>query len=142
MSGVSAPIQRRNEWWTNQPDGNWLKWDESIQQWRSSPVPPPPPEAPFDRRQESPKSAQVRPAAKKSFRLEGGSHRQNGWTLVVTGALGGLFLFLPLFILAPAGGVFGVLAQRNGEPGAREVIMGSGLFTAIGLLQLVNALVG
>ena len=38
------PIQRRGEWWQEQPDGSWLKWDEPAGQWRPQEFPPPPPE--------------------------------------------------------------------------------------------------
>lgn len=41
---MGNPIQRRGDWWQQQPDGSWLKWDEAAARWDPQQFPPPPPE--------------------------------------------------------------------------------------------------
>lgn len=41
---VADPLKRRGEWWQQQPDGGWLKWDESEARWEPQQFPPPPPD--------------------------------------------------------------------------------------------------
>ena len=42
---MTGPIQRRGEWWQQQPDGSWLRWDETENGWQPQEFPPPPPES-------------------------------------------------------------------------------------------------
>lgn len=41
---MGDPLKRRGEWWQQQPDGGWLKWDEAAGQWEPQAFPPPPPD--------------------------------------------------------------------------------------------------
>lgn len=41
---VANPVQRRGQWWQQQPDQSWLKWDEASARWEPQEFPPPPPE--------------------------------------------------------------------------------------------------
>lgn len=44
---MTKPIQIRGDWWYEQADGSWLRWDESRGTWLAQSLPPPPPlEAP------------------------------------------------------------------------------------------------
>lgn len=40
---MPKPIRRRRDWWQEQPDGSWLKWNEEATKWEPQPLPPPPP---------------------------------------------------------------------------------------------------
>jgi hypothetical protein len=41
---VANPIQRRGEWWQEEPDGSWLKWSEEAGAWEPQQMPAPPPD--------------------------------------------------------------------------------------------------
>ncbi len=40
---MGQPIERRGEWFYEQPDGSWLKWNEAAGTWEALAMPPPPP---------------------------------------------------------------------------------------------------
>lgn len=44
LPAVADPVQRRGQWWQQQPDQTWLKWDETDGRWEPQEFPPPPPE--------------------------------------------------------------------------------------------------
>lgn len=41
---MADPVHRRGEWWQQQPDGTWLRWNEPEGRWQPQEFPPPPPE--------------------------------------------------------------------------------------------------
>lgn len=43
---MPEPVKRGTSWWTERPDGSWLRWSEREEQWEVSDFPPPPPEDP------------------------------------------------------------------------------------------------
>ena len=53
---MAEPINRGGTWWHEQPDGSWLRWEQSRSEWQPSTLPPPP-EAPGDIRTPPPPPA-------------------------------------------------------------------------------------
>lgn len=45
---MGEAIKRRGEWWQEQADGSWLKWDADAERWQPQGFPPPPPDEAAD----------------------------------------------------------------------------------------------
>jgi hypothetical protein len=43
---MTEPIQRDGAWWSQQPDGGWLRWNAHSEAWETQPAGPPPPAPP------------------------------------------------------------------------------------------------
>lgn len=59
---MAQPVLRRGEWWYEQPDGSWLRWNEGAGTWEQQAVPPPPP-TPTDSPPPLPETMQAAPVA-------------------------------------------------------------------------------
>lgn len=45
---MAQPVQIRGQWYYEQPDGSWLRWNEGAGTWEAQSVPPPPPDTQID----------------------------------------------------------------------------------------------
>jgi Interferon-induced transmembrane protein len=90
---VAEPVFRRGEWWQQQDDGTWLRWNEGSSSWERSDSPPPPDDSGLPPAPPMPGSGMTGQYGSMATRTDVPNYLV--WSILVT-----LFCFLPTGIVA------------------------------------------